>query len=62
MLNKMWESPIYKVKAKLGGNEKDILIDVTGSAPNFKETMKILLKYKANYIVAIPLSIIRTEK
>ena len=38
----MWESPIYKVKAKINGEEKDILIDVTGSAPNFKEPMKQL--------------------
>jgi hypothetical protein len=38
----MWESPIYKVKAKIDGNDKDILIDVTGSAPNFTEPKKQL--------------------
>lgn len=30
----MWESPIYKFKLENG--KKEILIDVTGSAPNFK--------------------------
>jgi len=38
----MWESPIYKVTAKIEGKNKDILIDVTGSAPNFTEPMKQL--------------------
>jgi len=38
----MWESPIYKVKAKIDGRDKDILIDVTGSAPNFSEPGKQL--------------------
>lgn len=32
----MWESPIYKFKTKVEGKEKEILIDVTGSAPTFK--------------------------
>ena len=32
----MFESPIYKVKGKIGRKEQEILIDVTGSAPNFK--------------------------
>ena len=32
----MWESPIYKFKTEIDGKKKDILIDVTGSAPNFK--------------------------
>ncbi len=31
----MWESPIYKFKADFNGKKKEILIDVTGSAPNF---------------------------
>src|SRR3989344_4096243 len=31
----MWESPIYKFKADFNGEKTDILIDVTGSAPNF---------------------------
>jgi len=35
MLNKMWESPIYKFKTEVKGGRKEILIDVTGSAPNF---------------------------
>ena len=38
----MWESPIYKVTAKVEGKNKDILIDVTGSAPNFSEPKKQL--------------------
>lgn len=32
----MWETPIYKFKANIRGIKKTILIDVTGSAPNFK--------------------------
>jgi hypothetical protein len=31
----MWESPIYKFKTEVNGDKKEILIDVTGSAPNF---------------------------
>lgn len=31
----MWESPIYKFKADFNGEKKEILIDVTGSAPTF---------------------------
>ena len=31
----MWETPIYKFEAKIGGKKKNIKIDVTGSAPNF---------------------------
>lgn len=31
----MWESPIYKFKTKINGKNKEIFIDVTGSAPNF---------------------------
>ncbi len=31
----MWESPIYKFKADFNGEKKEILIDVTGSAPRF---------------------------
>ena len=38
----MWESPIYKVTAKINGENKNILIDVTGSAPNFSEPYKQL--------------------
>ncbi|HEA46598.1 MAG TPA: class I SAM-dependent methyltransferase [Candidatus Pacearchaeota archaeon] len=38
----MWESPIYKVTAEIKGGNKDILIDVTGSAPNFSEPHKQL--------------------
>ena len=30
-----WESPIYKFKADFNGEKKEILIDVTGSAPRF---------------------------
>lgn len=44
----MWESPIYKVRTQ---QKKEILIDVTGSAPNFSEpgkqlegTFQVLLK------------------
>ncbi len=32
----MWESPIYKFKTEIKGKKKEIFIDVTGSAPNFK--------------------------
>lgn len=38
----MWESPIYKFKTEINGEKKDILIDVTGSAPNFSEPGKQL--------------------
>lgn len=38
----MWESPIYKFKTQIGGKKKEILIDVTGSAPNFSEPGKQL--------------------
>lgn len=38
----MWESPIYKVIAKINDKDEDIFIDVTGSAPNFREPMKQL--------------------
>ena len=31
----MWESPIYKFKTEINGENKEIFIDVTGSAPNF---------------------------
>ena len=31
----MWESPIYKFKTDVNGKQKEIFIDVTGSAPNF---------------------------
>lgn len=31
----MWESPIYKFKIKVNDEDKEIYIDVTGSAPNF---------------------------
>jgi hypothetical protein len=47
----MWESPIYKFKADFDGEKKEILIDVTGSAPNFsvpgkqlEGTFEVLLK------------------
>jgi len=47
----MWESPIYKFKAKIGKKQEQVFIDVTGSAPNFSEpgkqlesTFKTLLK------------------
>ena len=38
----MWESPIYKFKTEIEGKKTEILIDVTGSAPNFSEPMKQL--------------------
>ena len=38
----MWESPIYKFKTEIEGKKTEILIDVTGSAPNFTEPMKQL--------------------
>ena len=38
----MWESPIYRFKTEVDGEETEILIDVTGSAPNFKEPGKQL--------------------
>jgi len=38
----VFESPIYKVKGKVRGKQQEILIDVTGSAPNFKEPGKQL--------------------
>lgn len=37
----MWESPIYKFRTKIA-NKKEILIDVTGSAPTFSEPKKQL--------------------
>ena len=47
----MWESPIYKVEAKVDGKTKELFIDVTGSAPRFttpgkqlEGTFKALLK------------------
>lgn len=38
----MWESPIYKFKTQIGGKKREILIDVTGSSPNFSEPGKQL--------------------
>jgi hypothetical protein len=38
----MWESPIYKFKTELANKETVIYVDVTGSAPNFKEPGKQL--------------------
>jgi hypothetical protein len=38
----MWEGPIYKFKIDVEGKKEYILIDVTGSAPNFKEPGKQL--------------------
>lgn len=38
----MWESPIYKFKTDVEGEEKEIFIDVTGSAPNFNKPGKQL--------------------
>jgi len=35
-MKSMWESPIYKIKTEIDGEKKEILIDVTGSAPTFK--------------------------
>jgi 2-polyprenyl-3-methyl-5-hydroxy-6-metoxy-1,4-benzoquinol methylase len=47
----VWESPIYKFKTQIGRKKEEILIDVTGSAPNFSEpgkqlegTLEVLLK------------------
>lgn len=59
----MFESPIYKVKGKIGRKEQEILIDVTGSAPNFKipgaqleSTFRRLLKdYKKEKIKILDL-------
>lgn len=38
----MWESPIYKFKTEIDGKKKNIFVDVTGSAPNFKDPGKQL--------------------
>ena len=38
----MWESPVYKFKVDIGGKRETILIDVTGSAPNFSKPGKQL--------------------
>lgn len=47
----MWKTPIYKFKTEIDGKKQEIFIDVTGSAPNFKEpgkqlegTFEVLLK------------------
>ena len=38
----MWESPIYKFKVDMSGKQETILLDVTGSAPNFNTPGKQL--------------------
>lgn len=38
----MWESPLYKFETQIGSKKMEILIDVTGSAPNFSEPGKQL--------------------
>lgn len=38
----MWETPIYKFKKDVNGEPKEILIDVTGSAPSFEDPGKQL--------------------
>jgi hypothetical protein len=38
----LWDSPIYKFKAEIDNKKTEILIDVTGSAPNFAEPKKQL--------------------
>lgn len=38
----MWESPIYRFNTNIDGEKQEILIDVTGSAPNFTEPGKQL--------------------
>ena len=47
----MWESPVYKIKTEIDKKKTEILIDVTGSAPNFskpseplKGSFEVLLK------------------
>ncbi len=39
----MWKSPIYKFEVPINGQETEILIDVTGSAPVFSEPGKQLI-------------------
>jgi hypothetical protein len=38
----MWESPLYRFKTDVKGKKKEIIIDVTGSAPNFSTPGKQL--------------------
>jgi hypothetical protein len=39
----VWESPIYRFKTDVDGQKQEVLIDVTGSAPNFNKPGKQLI-------------------